>query len=345
VARPEPGAKPSRRRRVLFVSPGRWVPFIDGDLELLRRDHDVDVIYRADYTSRRELLPAVLRLFVERRFDLIYVWFSEPYDTPPILLLSRLFGARSVLVVGGYEVTHIRALDYGALTGRGKRIQQRVALQLAHLVLPTSTLLEREVRALGRKRRVRVVPPQIDCDFFTPDEEQREPLVVTVARITERQWRVKGLDVFARVSRELPEARFVILGPCDEPRLAERIRELGGDNLEIPGPKLDASELLAWYRRAHVYAQLSVRETFGVALAEAMASGCRPVASDLPPLRDLIGDRGFLVPPGDVERAGAAIRRALTEPVSRNVRDHVCSRFAAPARELQLAREISTLMA
>jgi len=62
------------------------------------------------------------------------------------------------------------------------------------------------------------------------------------------------------------------------------------------------------------------RESFGIVLLEAMASGAAVVASDLPPFADLIGhpadgpSRGELFPTGDAAALAAAVLRTLDRP-------------------------------
>ncbi|MCP4203562.1 MAG: glycosyltransferase family 4 protein, partial [bacterium] len=284
--------------KALFVSPGRWVPFIDQDIETLSKEYSLEVLYRPDFASRRQLLLAVSRQLLSARNSLVYIWFAEPYDTPFIVLLARLFRVPSVIAIGGYELVSMPEVGYGAITRRRDRMQLACALRLAHTLLPTSEFLARELRRLGHYRRIQVMPPDIDCSYFRPSAGERERLVVTVARVTEAQWQVKGLDVFASVSALLPDISFAILGPCESSALSERLRNLGGPNLLIPGENLLPEQLLRWYQRATVYAQLSARESLGVALGEAMASSCRPVASDVAALPDLVGESGALVPYG-----------------------------------------------
>jgi glycosyltransferase involved in cell wall biosynthesis len=334
------------RGRVLFIAPSRALTFVEHDVEILARGREVEVLTRQDLPSRRRLLPAVLRRFAARRYDLLFIWFADPYDTPSLLRLARLFRVPSAVVVGGYEVTALPAIGYGALVGRRARRRLRLALRLAGAVLPTSRLLAAEALALGAPAdRVRVIPPGIDCDFFAPPEDEtsgpaeraqaagpREPLVVTVGTISEATWQVKGLDVFATCARLLPEARFAILGPCEDAALAEELRRRAGGNLEIPGRRLGAAELRDWYRRATVYAQLSRRESFGVALAEAMACACAPVASDAGALPALVGAAGSVVPVGKPRTAARAIAAALAAGPAPAARRRIQELFAAPLR-------------
>ncbi len=326
----------SSRPSILFVSPGRLVPFIDHDVEILSRDFRVEVLFRPDFSSRSRLLREILKRLATRRFALVFIWFAEPFDTPFIVLLGRLFAVPSVIVVGGYELTHLPDVGYGALTNRRRRIQLKIALRFAHTLLPTSEFLAEEIRSLVRPARLRVLSPGIDCHFFRPGDVERERLVVTVARITWAQWRVKGLDLFAAASRHLPDASFVIIGPCEDDALARKIQGLGGDNLQIVGRNHTPSEILAWYQRAAVYAQLSARESFGVAVAEAMACACVPVTTDVGALPRMVNGTGMLVAYGDPAAAAAAIEKALSLPSADDARQRVQRLFHADRREQEL---------
>jgi glycosyltransferase involved in cell wall biosynthesis len=339
------GGRHEAAARLLFVAPHRRLSFVEQDLAALRGRWEVDVLLREDHPARHALPWQVARRLATRAYRLLFVWFAEPYDAPYLLLAARLLGVPSALVVGGYELAALPALGYGALASRGGRLQVRLALSLAGAVLPTSELLAAEARALGRRRGVEVIPPGIDCDFFRPAEADRERLVVTVATLAEPTWRVKGLDTFAACSRLLPDVRFAVLGPCPDPAVAARLRALGGDNLAIEGRPLSPAELRAWYRRAAVYAQLSARESFGIAAAEAMACGCAPVAAATGGLPELVGDAGALVPPGDAEAAARAIAAALAPGPALAPRRRIESRFAAPRRGRALAAVVERLVA
>jgi glycosyltransferase involved in cell wall biosynthesis len=65
----------------------------------------------------------------------------------------------------------------------------------------------------------------------------------------------------------------------------------------------------------------SLRESFGRVVAEAMANGLPVVASDLEPIRDLLGDNaaGLLVPAGDVTAMSEAIGRLAGDPLLRDL--------------------------
>ena len=341
-AGPVPGS--GGRRSVLVVVPTRGVTFVEEDIRILSESYRVDVFSRSDFESLRQLLPALVRQLARGHYSLVYVWFAEPYDSPYIVLLARLFRAKCAIVVGGYDVASLPSLGYGSLTTRADRWKVRIALWGAHILLPTSLLLEQEVYSLGRRRNVRVIYPGVDCSYFTPGVVRKEPLVVTVGTVAETTWRVKGLDVFAQCSRLLPAVQFAILGMCADGKIAAELQALGGPNLAVVGRRLSREELLPWYQRASVYAQLSARESFGLALAESMACGCIPVTTNVGSLPEVVGDTGFLVDHGDPAAAAAAITQALISGVGSAARNRVQEQFPSERRERELTDVVASVL-
>jgi glycosyltransferase involved in cell wall biosynthesis len=101
--------------------------------------------------------------------------------------------------------------------------------------------------------------------------------------------------------------------------------------------------LVALYRKAKVYCQLSAHESFGVALAEAMACGCVPVVTNRYALPEVVGDAGFYVPYGDPKAAAEAVRQALKSNKGTRARERIQKYFSLKAREQKLIKEITSL--
>ena len=72
------------------------------------------------------------------------------------------------------------------------------------------------------------------------------------------------------------------------------------------------------YRGSDLYVSLSVYETFGLVLAEAMACGCVPVAFDIGAVDEVVSaDEGALVPVGDVGAMADSIMALAADPSRR----------------------------
>jgi len=136
------------------------------------------------------------------------------------------------------------------------------------------------------------------------------PLVVAVARHEYD----KGLDVaiqaMARVRRLAPDAVLVVAGRQGNQtgELEGLIREAGlGRSVRLLGPRDDVADLLA---AADVFMAPSRREGLPGAVLEAMALEAPIVASDLPAMREVLGDDGacaHLVPIGSADAFADAV--------------------------------------
>jgi alpha-1,3-rhamnosyl/mannosyltransferase len=91
-----------------------------------------------------------------------------------------------------------------------------------------------------------------------------------------------------------------------------------------PGVRLEESpsdtRLAELYRQALALVYPSRMEGFGLPVAEAMASGCPVVASDLACIREFAGDVPLYAPPGNAEGLADAVAALLDDPVERAAR-------------------------
>jgi glycosyltransferase involved in cell wall biosynthesis len=109
-------------------------------------------------------------------------------------------------------------------------------------------------------------------------------------------------------------------------RLAKR---LSAANARFTG-RLPDAELRAHYQSNDVIVLPSVTraEAFGLVLLEGMASGCVPVASDLPGVRDVAGPTGLVVRPGDAAALRGAFRQLASDPERLEQLQHASLRAA-----------------
>lgn len=232
-------------------------------------------------------------------------------------------------------------ISYGQYTlGRLKRVYSDFVLGNADIVLPVSEFTKSEVLARAKPKRVQVLYPGIDLDRFQPGGEKKD-LVMTVASGSGRIIKLKGLDAFIGAAALLPEIRFLIVGLSDQDR--EELQSRSTENVSLFG-YVSREELLAFYQEARVYCQLSYRESFGIALAEAMACGCVPVVTERGAIPEVVGDAGYYVPYGSAKATAEAIEKALSSKKGIGLRKRVEERFSLRRREEALQSLLKSLM-
>lgn len=129
----------------------------------------------------------------------------------------------------------------------------------------------------------------------------------------------KGHEVLIRALASIPARNWTLrcAGTLDrDPRAVERVRSaiagLRLDGRVVLLGELDEENLETEYARADAFVLATVRETYGMAVAEAIAHGLPVVSTTVGAIPDVVGGGGVLVAPGD-ERAFA---RALSRVVS-----------------------------
>ena len=164
--------------------------------------------------------------------------------------------------------------------------------------------------------RVQAEPAaNIHAEFWLPTHA---PVVGAVAALTQEKGHKYLIDAAALVVREVPDARFVILGEGDlRPALERQIKELHLDkHVALPGFRAD---VLAFIKSFDVFVMSSLFEGLGTSLLDAMALSKPTVASDTGGIPEVVshGETGFLVPPRDVHELAGAIARLLKDPQRR----------------------------
>jgi glycosyltransferase involved in cell wall biosynthesis len=130
----------------------------------------------------------------------------------------------------------------------------------------------------------------------------------------------KGVDVFIRAVERLPDTRGIIVGGLpgepDLDRARDLARRIGVEQrIEFTG-QVEPSQVPSLLAQADVLVLPTVDTasaiyTSPLKLFEYFAAGRPVVASDLPPVREIVrdGENAVLFKPGDSESLAAAIRR------------------------------------
>lgn len=153
------------------------------------------------------------------------------------------------------------------------------------------------------ERIVRLEATNVHAELYLPTHA---PIVGNVAALVPHKGQHHLIDAAAIVVREVPDARFVIVGDGElRESLEKQIRD---HHLErhvfLAGFRIDALE---WTKGFDLFAMSSISEGMCTALVDAMAASKAAVATTAGGIPEVMvdGETGFLVPPRD-HRAMAA---------------------------------------
>lgn len=157
---------------------------------------------------------------------------------------------------------------------------------------------------LVHNEKIIVIPNFIDDVFLSNDPSNRGERTIDVvtiaARIDRDSYHTKGIDRFLNVSKKLPTLNFALIGEITDGRLEAAMKKKCPNNVEYLG-YVDRNNLTDILGRASIYLQLSRRESFGIAVIEAMSQDVTPIVNDIGALPEVVADSGVVVDADNLE--------------------------------------------
>lgn len=233
-------------------------------------------------------------------------------------LVIQCNGSNAFGETAGGPLAALHRLDWRASFSREQAILGQV-----RTIIVTSEATGEVLRGQGHDAsRLVLIPQGIDTRRFSPDGRMPRDGRLRVGFVGRLEKR-KGIDFIWRVIERLaPTARFEFhlrgaLHPASRADTLRRLAALGPVVTHHPPGGHD--EMPAFYRRLDVLLQPSRFENFGLAYAEAMASGVLVLAGRRGGGSEIITDgvNGFLLDPdGLIDPAVDVLRRAEADPAS-----------------------------
>jgi glycosyltransferase involved in cell wall biosynthesis len=286
----------------------------------------------------RSIWPELRAIVRDRRIDLIH---GHEYKTNLLAwLLGRQTGAIPLATAHGWtgDSPRERWVYYPA--------DRQVLKRLPRVIAVSSDIRQRLIKAGASAARVPVLLNGIEPADFRRDPAIRErvrremgflvrdQVVGAVGRLEPQKRFDLLLDAFARLRRDWPHARLVLVGDGSlRDRLERQAARLGlGHACHFLGHRLDIAGL---HNAFDLFVQSSDYEGTPNAVLEAMAMETPIVATDAGGTTELAadGDHARVVPSGDADVLRRAMQDALAEP-------QAARRRAAAARQ-RIERDLS----
>jgi glycosyltransferase involved in cell wall biosynthesis len=206
---------------------------------------------------------------------------------------------------------------------------ERHALTAARAVIVTGRHTREALIGYGvDAASIHLVEPGTDPAAVARGSDGRRIEILCVATLNPGKGHATLIDAVAGVADV--EWHLTCVGSLDRHTatavaIRSRIHERGLDSQVTLAGELHGADLAACYEASDVFALATHGETFGMAVAEAIAHGLPVVSTTTGAIPELVGDGGVLVEPGDADAFAAALRQVLRDAALRR-------RLAAGAR-------------
>ena len=314
--------------------------------------------YRVDIMLLREMGHEVILAgspsMIDKTADLYYCWWwgHAPYVFPWAWLRGK-----PVVITGAFDYATCRE-ELPGTCYLDRPIWQKLILagmlRIASANLFISQYEYSEVTSHLKVRKPTLVPLAIDLEKYAPSSNiTKGDYFFAVALSTRENAIRKGLPqtirAFARFLADYPQTELKIAGKTGEytENLKALARELCiEEKVEFLG-MVSEEEKIRHYRQCIGYVQPSLYEGFGLAIAEAVASGARIITSDRGAVPEVAGPDGIIVDPNDIEAIATAMRTVIETPmdVRENVMRHhwIKDRYSYDKRRSGLEKVVNSV--
>ncbi len=272
--------------------------------------------------------PRVKALLARESFDIVHV--QEPFM--PLLPFQFLRYSNTTNVA-----TFHAAREGGSRLYAYAKFILQPWWQRIHGRIPVS---QSALRLIGKHfaSRYRIIPNGVDCSLFNEAEPIKEYMddkrnILFLGRLEKRKGLPFLLEAFARIKRDTPDTRLIVVGGDGGLRaVCERYIEQNRLADVVFTGYVAEEDKPSYFKTAHVYcAPNTGGESMGIILLEAMAAGTPIVASAIEGFADVItgGRDGLLAPARDSEALSEALKRLLSDQA---LREKMGARAAKTAR-------------
>jgi L-malate glycosyltransferase len=281
------------------------------------------VFTKLNYLKNTGLLKKQISLY---KPDVLHAHYATSYGT---------LGAKSgfspyVVSVWGSDV-----YDFPKKSLLHKKIVKKVFAK-ADFICSTSECMKTETKKYTQKH-IEVIPFGVDTNILKPEGNKslaKNEITIGIIKSLEPNYRVdvliKAFDILVKAN---PAKKLKLLIVGDGTKMTE-YKKLAvdldiSDKVKFTG-KVPHAEVAKYHNEIDIFASLSLKESFGVSLVEAMACGTPVVASDAEGFTEVMGD----------ESCGIIVKKIFPEEVAKSIKQYIETPAMAKEKTLNARKRV-----
>lgn len=290
--------------------------------------------------------------------DLYFSWWLSGSFYP--LIVSICVKKPIIVIAGGNEAQIVYDSFYNKHYGYKnssflKKVATHIVSRFATKIISVSHHLQIGYESLF-KRKCLMIYNGVDLNQFKLQTESCEKKYITFISSTDKSMaELKRLEIFLKAISLLSieiRSLVLILGKVgnNHEYYIKLIREYGLNDFVIFGGHINSELMPIIFHQSKVFVQISEVETFGLAVAEALACGTPVVISNNGALSEVAGEYGTYVNHNSPVSVADGISKVLNttksedfkEKMARNV--HIATKFSLMQRKNELKSIINELI-
>jgi len=234
-----------------------------------------------------------------------------------VSLAARLVGSKVIVRVAGGINKSTRNKIPKKIKRWIKYFFGSLSIHSSHLTITVSNCIKKQLKI---NSKIQVLYPGVDIQQFRMKDrariEKKPENICFIGRITKNKGLERGIRIFLKLKNDCPALKFYIYG--DGPNLSIFRQKYSHSDIHFEG-------YVSHDQIPHIFAQNDILlfpsdfESFGLVVAEAMASGTPVVASSVGGLTELIKDNvtGFSLDLADEMGFIGAVKKLIDDKDSR----------------------------
>jgi glycosyltransferase involved in cell wall biosynthesis len=276
---------------------------------------------------------------INYKSSLFFSWWAQ--TSFPSVLIAYLSRKPSIVVAGGSEVS--KAIENFGYNSKNflRKFFMKVTLHLSTHIIAISEYNKLEIlNIIGRKHasKISVLYLCVQEKYFNTSRlvnPKRYIVMISVLNSNNilRKSIKECIAAIGILVKDIPDIQLIIIG--EKEKGSEEIIHLINQyklasNISLEG-FISEDKKIHLLKNAYCYLQPTYHEQFGLAIAEAMASSCPVISTNVAAVPEVLGDTGILIEENTPLNIANSIRTLYYD---KNLRDSLSIKTSIRAKEL-----------
>lgn len=261
----------------------------------------------------------VVKLRKSFKFDIIHAHFILPTG-PLAYIFSKVYKIPYIITAHGSDIPNHSEDKVVFLHKFTKPILKLIVKNSYMTVVPSVSLKNELITNVRNFENIKIIGNGIEKDIFAGVSiADKKNLIISVARLGSEKGIDDAVAAYSKIDNsQMRDWSYEIIGDGPYRNKLELLASKSKNKIIFRGwiPYM-SSRYISVYKEGAIMVLPSYTESFSMSLLEAMMNKCAIIASNIPPLKKLLGECALFVEPGNVDMIKKHLELLMKSPNER----------------------------